>query len=151
MPNPPLTADQTVARIMGRTTDVDECLVYQGYVDKAGYGVTSSKLAGERLVHRVVYVLTVGPIPDGMELDHTCRNRGCVNVAHLELVTRTENNNRTKGLPSRRGLNVAERELAKTHCPRGHEYTPENTYKNSKGYRWCRACRRERYAERSAA
>lgn len=82
------------------------------------------------LAHRIVYEALVGPVPDGLELDHLCRNPSCVNPGHLEPVTHAEN--------MRRGANAN-----KTHCPNGHEYTPENTHIRSSGWRQCRACHRE--------
>lgn len=85
--------------------------------------------------HRVSYEHFVGPIPDGLELDHLCRNRGCVNPEHLEPVTRGENLRR---IPQEaRPPHMQPR----THCKRGHEFTPENTGVNSKG-RFCRTCRK---------
>ena len=95
---------------------------------------------GSRLAHRVAYLLLVGPIPDGLEIDHTCRRPLCVNPAHLEPVTRAENQRR--------------RSEAQTHCKHGHEFTPENTYRMRHGGRKCRACgaaEARRYRARRAA
>ena len=90
------------------------------------------------LTHRVTYTFLVGPIPDGLEIDHLCKNKPCCNPAHLEAVTRSEN--------IRRGtqwVHMAERELAKTHCPERHPYNDENTYFAPNGCRQCRICKRE--------
>lgn len=102
-----------------------------------GYGKFTEPVTQRRIgAHVWGYKNFVGPIPEGMELDHLCRNPWCVNPEHLEPVTHLEN--------VRRGLapivNGA-RNAAKTHCPRGHEYTEANTYyrKNRSG-RNCRAC-----------
>jgi hypothetical protein len=85
--------------------------------------------------HRFAYEWLVGPIPEGMELDHLCRNRGCVFPPHLEPVTHRENCLRAPG--------VASENVVKTHCPQGHEYTPENTrIIPSTGGRLCKSCQR---------
>lgn len=89
-----------------------------------------------RVLHRVYYEMYVGPIPAGMQIDHLCRNRGCVNPEHLEVVTARENIMRSPIAPA--ALNVA-----KTHCPKGHSYAGENLYINPKGQRVCRACQKE--------
>ena len=85
-----------------------------------GYGIFRDRSRQKSInAHRIAYELTVGPIPDGMQVDHLCRNRGCVNPAHLEVVTQTEN--------LMRGDGPAARNARKTHCKRGHEFTPDNT------------------------
>lgn len=82
---------------------------------------------GGRLAHRVSYMEIVGQIPDGLELDHLCRNTLCLNPEHLEPVTKRENLRRVV--------------IAKTHCKRGHEFTPENTWLDTKRRaRHCRTC-----------
>lgn len=107
----------------------------------AGYGqvVRSGR---PRLAHRMSYELFVGPIPEGLDLDHLCRNRPCCNPEHLEPVTRRENLMRSPIAPA--AINAA-----KTHCPRGHLYDEQNTYL-SQGKRSCRACKFERYATTKA-
>jgi HNH endonuclease len=115
-----------------------ECWTWTGYVNQSGYGrfyLSTEKRA--TMAHRFAYEQIVGPIPEGLTLDHLCRNRGCVNPAHLEPVTNRENVLRGVGLPA---VNAA-----KTACFRGHPFTPENTRimggKRTAGWRQCRACR----------
>lgn len=97
-----------------------------------GYGSFANTNGSDR-AHRISYELLVGPVPEGLELDHLCRNRCCVNPAHLEPVTRRENILRGDGLTANRAR--------KTHCIRGHEFTPENTrWKGTR--RNCRECER---------
>lgn len=112
------------------------CWVWKAYVEKSGYGKFNYKGRVER-VYRLTYLAFVGPIQKGMVLDHLCRNRACCNPEHLEQVTQAVN--------CRRG---AMGELH-THCPHGHEFTPENTYiaNTKKGPRRnCRTCALARQA-----
>lgn len=88
-----------------------------------------------RVAHRVVYERLVGPVPDGLELDHLCREQHCVNPDHLEPVTHQEN--------VRRGFAGAVAR-AKTHCMRGHLLAGENVRFRQNGTRQCRACQNER-------
>jgi hypothetical protein len=86
-----------------------------------------------RQASRVAYELLVGPIPEGMQLDHLCRNRICLNPLHLEPVTPKEN--------VRRGTGPCADHGRQTHCQHGHEFTPANTYYARNGRkRECRAC-----------
>jgi hypothetical protein len=109
------------------------CWEWAGSHDPQGYGQFRD---GGRLwkAHRFSYEWTIGPIPEGLQLDHLCRNRGCCNPDHLEPVTNAENARRGET-----GFHMRNR----THCKRGHPFTPENTYViPSTGSRSCRACRR---------
>lgn len=120
-----------------------DCWIWTASVSTPGYGQVY--LSGRnRIAHRLVYELLVGPIPEGLNLDHLCRNRRCVNPAHLEPVTQRENLMRGVGT-------IAGQNARKTHCKHGHEFTPENTRRDAKGNRHCRACARQRWQAREVA
>ena len=113
------------------------CWLWQGALTYNGYG----KLWWEkccRRAHRASYEAFMGPIPDGLQLDHTCRVRACVNPEHLEPVTCAENIRRSPlvGRTPRRAV-VRTR---KATCGRCHEFTPANTIHRSSGQRACREC-----------
>ena len=103
-----------------------------------GYG--SFYYAGRKIkAHRFAYETLVGVIPKGLEIDHLCRNRRCVNPAHMELVTRSENI--LRGLLP--GIGRAYQQN-KTYCPNGHPYNEANTYlRIDRQGRECRTCRIE--------
>lgn len=107
-----------------------DCLRWIGSTNGKGYGVI---IIGGRgmMTHRIMYEMFAGPIPDGLQLDHLCRNPICANVDHLEPVTRREN--------ILRGISVTAANARKTHCKRGHEFTAENTLLVAAG-RQCRTC-----------
>lgn len=86
--------------------------------------------------HRLIYEILVGPIPPGMQLDHLCRQRGCVNPNHLRVVTSREN------ILAPGSTCEAKTNHEKVSCPKGHLYTAENTYTH-RGKRSCRECKRE--------
>ncbi len=128
-----------INRYIDKTSD---CWLWTGGISPNGYGKYRKVSA-----HRAAYEIFVGPIAEGMQLDHLCRVRHCVNPKHLEPVTPKENIRR--GLPYRGPNMGGEYQLAKTHCRRGHEYNEKNTSirtrKNGNTYRECRTCRREHY------
>lgn len=121
--------------------DRDGCWTWTAGVNTHGYGQYWVKRGRLMVAHRMTYLALVGPIPEGLQLDHLCRNRRCVNPAHLELVTSREN--------TLRGEGVAAACAKKTHCPQGHPYDLENTYWYRRK-RYCRACGRARDAIRYA-
>jgi len=109
----------------------DQCWPWMKSTGSHGYGQTWDGIT-VRLAHRVAWVLHHGrQIPDDMTIDHICRNRTCVNVDHLRLLTNVENA-KDNGMARR------------TQCPSGHAYDDANTYVNRMGHRQCRACARGR-------
>lgn len=115
-----------------RPVDDAPCWTWAGKLMKNGYGAYRDKVA-----HRQVYEQVAGPIADSCELDHLCRNRRCVNPAHLEPVPHAENSRRSTA-----GTVTRARMLDRDHCARNHEWTPENT-KQTARQRKCRTCIRE--------
>lgn len=121
------------------------CWLWTASQVRGGYG--RFNVGGGRLVlaHWFAYERAKGSIPEGLDLDHLCRERLCVNPDHLEPVTRREN--------VRRGEGVGLAESRVTHCPQGHAYTPENIYhdrkRNGRYGRKCRTCALERARRRT--
>lgn len=112
-----------------------DCWLWMGSLNRNGYGRTTRTNSRTSVVaHRYVYELVIGPIPDGLQLDHLCRVRNCVNPEHVEPVTQ-----RTNLL---RGETITARSAAVTHCPSGHPYSGRNLRVSREGYRYCRECRR---------
>lgn len=134
-----LTTDRDIARFTEKFTATENgCWEWSAAIDPHGYGRFSVKMGPTRkdyrmkLAHRVSYETYVGKIPEGLDLDHLCRNRKCVNPGHLEPVTRSEN--------LRRSPLMGRAALAKTECPKGHPYNKENTRIGKNGSRHCKAC-----------
>lgn len=150
VPKTPLDRNRPVKeRILDRAVSGwGGCIIWTGPTWD-GYGVV--KVGGSaRVAHRVLYEIFMGPVPGGLELDHTCHteqldcpggqcvHRRCVNPYHLEPVTSAEN--------KFRGRSPIAANAFKTHCPQGHEYTDDNTYrKPSNGQRVCKQCRDAQY------
>jgi HNH endonuclease len=123
--------------------DEADCWLWTGYVGDNGYGTAAISGHRRRYAHRLVYTLLVGPIPEGLVLDHRCKVRHCVNPAHLEAVTVQENARRVRsgGHPNKNGL-----------CRRGlHPWAPSNMYIPADGRERCLECHRERQRKHRAA
>lgn len=131
MPKPRNTIDQA---LWANVEPTGFCWNWRKPLDKDGYG--TAHFGNKRYrAHRLSYETLVGPIPEGLVIDHLCRNKACVNPDHLEPVTNKEN--------LLRGFTETRYHSTKTHCKNGHEYNEENTqFGNSQ--RYCRPCARDK-------
>lgn len=131
--------------------ELGPCWVWRGSANTGGYASFSISASERRLAHTLVYEWTVGPVPEGLRLNHLCHaadiqcrggvncaHRMCVNPAHLEPITAQESARR-----GRAALVLKEMAAERTHCRRGHPLTPDNLYfpPNREGQRQCRECR----------
>lgn len=143
----PISIDDSVAERFYAKVKVSSsgCWEWQAFRDPEGYG--RLQVAGKNLVaHRVSFTMFNGPIKEGLVLDHLCRNRGCVNPAHLRECTDGEN------VTANGSKAFSRSNLEKTECPKGHPYDARNTYRYD-GRRFCRAClaaKKQRQRERKA-
>jgi HNH endonuclease len=127
---PPLAPLERIFERLAKTAN--GCWLWTGMLNSNGYGLV--KHDGRRLmVHRVAYELRIGSIPDGLYLDHLCRDRACCNPSHLEPVT--------NGTNVLRGVGYAARNARKTQCVNGHPLSGKNLLL-SNGVRVCRTCKR---------
>lgn len=122
-------------RFWAKVNRTETCWLWTATGTPKGYGQFSPSGSRQVYAHRYAYELLVGAIPDGLTIDHLCRNRRCVNPAHLEPVTRGEN--------TLRGTSPSAINARRTHCANGHAFTEENTYREGTKRR-CRACARNR-------
>lgn len=128
--------DAVLMRVLANVTvREDGCVISNYSVGSHGYAQLgwwkTGRVCCMILAHRAAWLALRGPIPDDMTIDHICRVRKCVNVAHLRLLTNVENA-RSNG------------NAIKTHCPRDHPYDAENTRRDSRGFRYCKQCARDR-------
>lgn len=141
-------------RVLGMIEQVTEtgCWIYMGFLNANGYGrhmvrsrfaegkARATKAHITKLAHRIVYEATLGAVPAGLELDHICRVRCCVNPAHLRAITHAENVRRS----------LPRRSLVRTHCIRGHELIGWNRMVAKTGHISCRLCHNELQVKRNS-
>ena len=128
-------------RFWAKVDKTPACWNWIGATTGLGYGNLRWKGRNAK-AHRVAYELLVGPIPQGLTIDHLCRNRACVNPAHMESVTMRDN--------TLRGQTVTAANAKKTHCPNNHPYDLLNTWIAKDGSRHCRACALQPYRSQAA-
>lgn len=128
--------ENTKDRFLSKIKKLDNgCWIWNGFLDKKGYGYFKIKLGIPGLqimAHRASYLLFIGDLIKGLEIDHLCRNRACVNPEHLEQISHKENNRRSE---SPTAINAR-----KTHCKNGHELIGNNLRIRKNGQRLCRPC-----------
>jgi HNH endonuclease len=134
-------ADVPLGLRFWQKVDIGDCWHWTANTCHQGYGFFKLDGRNQR-AHRVAYEALVGPIPAGLQIDHLCKNRTCVNPDHLEPVTGQENVRRSAVATVARA-----RQQSHTACKNGHDHSPENTLRLN-GYRYCRPCRRINDARR---
>lgn len=127
-------------RFWAKVNKTDSCWLWTANTSPQGYGSWGCNKRSLR-AHRVAYYLHNGPIAAGLSVCHRCDTPACVNPAHLFLGTHTDNMRDSL----KKGRHIASRERTrKTHCLKGHAFTPENTMRATKGGKACRTCHNER-------
>ncbi len=125
---------ETIQRFMNKVdiSSDSDCVFWIGSKDYGGYG--RFNVAGvNSFAHRYIYEISEGPIPEGMFIDHICRNRSCVNTLHLRVVTPRQNSlENSVSIPAIRHKQV--------ECVNGHKFDAANTYRTKNGLRQCRKC-----------
>ena len=116
---------------MAKVEKTDTCWNWTAYKNPKGYGKFNQWYA-----HRFSYIHLIGPIPDGLQIDHLCLNTSCVNPEHLEAVTLQENVRRQMSQP---GWVMPGNNGSKTHCINGHEFSGYD----SRGKRFCQTCKNQ--------
>ena len=118
-----------------KVNKTDDCWVWLAYKDKHGYG--DARLDGKTFkAYRAAFIIVEGYNPEGYDLHHMCHNTSCVKPDHLEVLRRSHH------------MKLSRPRII-THCKRGHEFTPENTFHMNSGSRLCRECDRARGREKS--
>lgn len=128
-----LTNLKDINRFLIKVKQTNNCWIWTAWKDKKGYGGFQYNGKTTR-AHRFSYELFVGEIPQGLQLDHLCRNPTCVNPEHLEVVTIREN-------VLRGDIGNNHPNSKKTHCPKGHLYSGSNLIIDNNGSRRCKKCR----------
>lgn len=129
------TLEERFWKYVAPMTEGSGCWEWMGHIAGHGYGrITSGRRPATPLyAHRVSYEINVGTIPDEFTIDHLCRNRSCVNPAHLEVVT--------MGTNTLRGEGPTAENKRKSNCQNDHALAGENLIVDKRGYRKCRTCR----------
>ncbi len=127
------------ARFWRQVNVSGSCWIWTGIIDHKGYGQFAANHKKHLAAHRWAYEALVGPIKEGLVVDHLCRNRACCNPDHMELVTTKENVLRGEGITAQNARRVA--------CCCGHEYSVCHR-KNGRSYRFCKRCKNEHQREK---
>lgn len=129
-------------RFLSKVEKTNSCWIWKGYIHHKGYGrfFYQGKV---RTAHRVSYWIFRQFVPGIYEVCHTCDVRHCVNPDHLFIGTKSDNM-KDCAIKGRGNFQLDPPNKKKTHCPKGHEYTPENVWENKQGWRWCKECNRQK-------